>query len=155
MDPSQKYWIMDPGEEGLAQNFNIFNTDLHLARQYYSYMTRQLRQQRLEYSLELLPSVSDGFPDRWVDDSSEENEHTGANKVAEEVIPIPLSVGLVMALQQPAKSQVFTADAAWFRDECDTLAYLDKSLGFVNGPGGLKTTSVFVAIGTQEPVFGC
>ncbi|RYO81428.1 hypothetical protein DL764_009768 [Monosporascus ibericus] len=53
--------------------------------------------------------------------------------------------GLVIALQQPAKSQVFTADVEWVRDECDTLAYLDKSLAFVNGPGGLKTTSVFDA----------
>ena len=53
--------------------------------------------------------------------------------------------GLVIALQQPAKSQVFTADVEWVRDECDTLAYLDKSLTFVNGPGGLKTTSVFDA----------
>ncbi|RAO69883.1 uncharacterized protein BHQ10_005895 [Talaromyces amestolkiae] len=53
--------------------------------------------------------------------------------------------GLVIALQQPAKSQVFTADVEWVRDECDTLAYLDKSLTFVNGPGGLRTTSVFDA----------
>jgi hypothetical protein len=53
--------------------------------------------------------------------------------------------GLIIALQQPAKSQVFTADVEWVRDECDTLAYLDKSLAFVNGPGGLKTTSVFDA----------
>ncbi|RYP91099.1 hypothetical protein DL770_002803 [Monosporascus sp. CRB-9-2] len=53
--------------------------------------------------------------------------------------------GLVVALQQPAKSQVFTADVEWVRDECDTLAYLDKSLAFVNGPGGLETTSVFDA----------
>lgn len=37
------------GEEGLAQNFSIFNPDPDLARQYYSYMTR------LEHSLELLP----------------------------------------------------------------------------------------------------
>jgi hypothetical protein len=53
--------------------------------------------------------------------------------------------GLVIALQQPAKSQVFTADVEWVRDECDTLAYLDNSLTFVNGPGGLITTSVFDA----------
>jgi len=53
--------------------------------------------------------------------------------------------GLVIALQQPAKSQVFTADFERVRDECNTLAYLDKSLAFVNGPGGLKTTSVFDA----------
>ncbi|KAH7071386.1 hypothetical protein BKA63DRAFT_535297 [Paraphoma chrysanthemicola] len=53
--------------------------------------------------------------------------------------------GLVIALQQPARSQVFTADVDWVRDECDTLAYLDKSLAFVNGPGGLETTSVFDA----------
>ena len=53
--------------------------------------------------------------------------------------------GLVIALQQPAKSQDFTADVERVRDECDTLAYLDKSLTFVNGPGGLKTTNVFDA----------
>ncbi|EED24101.1 hypothetical protein TSTA_074800 [Talaromyces stipitatus ATCC 10500] len=53
--------------------------------------------------------------------------------------------GLVIALQQPAKSQVFTADVEWVRDQCDTLAYLDKSLTFLNGPGGLTTTSVFDA----------
>ncbi|KAI8632372.1 hypothetical protein F5Y19DRAFT_362181 [Xylariaceae sp. FL1651] len=53
--------------------------------------------------------------------------------------------GLVIALQQPAKSQVFTADVERVRDECATLAYLDESLAFVNGPGGLKTTSVFDA----------
>ncbi|KAH6691140.1 hypothetical protein BKA61DRAFT_684294 [Leptodontidium sp. MPI-SDFR-AT-0119] len=53
--------------------------------------------------------------------------------------------GLVIALQQPAKSQVFTANVEWVRDECNTLAYLDKSLAFINGPGGLKTTSVFDA----------
>jgi hypothetical protein len=53
--------------------------------------------------------------------------------------------GLVIALQQPAKSQVFTADVEWVQDECDTLAYLNKSLAFVNGPGGLNTTSVFDA----------
>ncbi|KAH7136150.1 hypothetical protein B0J11DRAFT_556701 [Dendryphion nanum] len=56
-----------------------------------------------------------------------------------------LTGGMVVALQQPAKSQVFTADVERVRDECDTLAYLDKSLTFVNGPGGLKTTSVFDA----------
>ncbi|PQE27949.1 hypothetical protein CJF30_00009155 [Rutstroemia sp. NJR-2017a BBW] len=53
--------------------------------------------------------------------------------------------GLVIALQQPAKSQVFTADVEWVRAECDTLTYLDESLAFVNGSGGLKTTSVFDA----------
>ncbi|KAH8693600.1 hypothetical protein BGW36DRAFT_301445 [Talaromyces proteolyticus] len=53
--------------------------------------------------------------------------------------------GLVIALQQPAKSQVFTADVEWVRDESATLAYLDKSLAFVNDSGGLKTTSVFDA----------
>jgi hypothetical protein len=53
--------------------------------------------------------------------------------------------GLVIALQQPAKSQVFTADVDWVRDECATLAYLDKSLAFVDGPGGLNSTSVFDA----------
>ncbi|KAH7355445.1 hypothetical protein BKA65DRAFT_582379 [Rhexocercosporidium sp. MPI-PUGE-AT-0058] len=53
--------------------------------------------------------------------------------------------GLVIALQQPAKSQVFTRDVEWVRDGCDTLTYLDKSLAFMNGPGGLKTTSIFDA----------
>jgi hypothetical protein len=53
--------------------------------------------------------------------------------------------GLVIALQQPAKSQVFTSDVEWVRDECNTLAYLDKSLAFMSGPGGLKTTSIFDA----------
>ncbi|KFY03023.1 hypothetical protein V490_00317 [Pseudogymnoascus sp. VKM F-3557] len=43
--------------------------------------------------------------------------------------------GLVIALQQPAKSQVFTTDVKWVRDECPTLAYLDKSLAFISGPG--------------------
>ncbi|KAH7407171.1 hypothetical protein BKA64DRAFT_572522 [Cadophora sp. MPI-SDFR-AT-0126] len=56
-----------------------------------------------------------------------------------------LTGGLVIALQQPAKSQVFTADVQWVRDECNTLAYLNKSLAFINGPGGLSTTSVFDA----------
>ncbi|KAH7303673.1 hypothetical protein B0I35DRAFT_415015 [Stachybotrys elegans] len=53
--------------------------------------------------------------------------------------------GLVVALQQPSKSQVYTADVEWVRDECDTLAYLDKSLAFFDGPGGLEATSVFDA----------
>lgn len=53
--------------------------------------------------------------------------------------------GLVIALQQPAKSQVFTAEVERVLDECNTLAYLDKSLAFMNSPGGLKTTSVFDA----------
>ncbi|KAL2074839.1 hypothetical protein VTL71DRAFT_8618 [Oculimacula yallundae] len=53
--------------------------------------------------------------------------------------------GLVIALQQPTKSQVFTTDMEWVQGECETLTYLDKSLAFLNGPGGLKTTSVFDA----------
>lgn len=56
-----------------------------------------------------------------------------------------LTGGLVIALQQPTKSQVFTTDVEKIQDECETLAYLDKSLAFMNGPGGLKTTSVFDA----------
>ncbi|KAH8748785.1 hypothetical protein BGZ57DRAFT_935194 [Hyaloscypha finlandica] len=35
--------------------------------------------------------------------------------------------GLVIALQQPAKSQVFTTDVEWVRDECDTLAWTSRS----------------------------
>jgi hypothetical protein len=53
--------------------------------------------------------------------------------------------GLVIALQQPAKSQVFTADVEWVRGDCDTLAYLDKSLAFLDSRAGLKATSVFDA----------
>jgi hypothetical protein len=53
--------------------------------------------------------------------------------------------GLVIALLQPAKTQVYTPDFQWVRDECPTLAYLEESLAFVNGPGGLATTSVFDA----------
>lgn len=53
--------------------------------------------------------------------------------------------GLVIALLQPAKTQVYTADYEWVRDECPTLAYLEETLAFVNGPGGLATTSVFDA----------
>jgi hypothetical protein len=53
--------------------------------------------------------------------------------------------GLVIALQQPAKFQVFTPDVEWVRDKCNTLAYLDKSLAFMNDPAGLKSTSVFDA----------
>jgi hypothetical protein len=53
--------------------------------------------------------------------------------------------GLVIALQQPAKSQVYTKDVEWVRDQCNTLDYLEKSLTFINGPGGLETTSVFDA----------
>lgn len=53
--------------------------------------------------------------------------------------------GLVIALLQPAKSQVYTPDFQWVKDECPTLAYLEKALAFVNGPGGLANTSVFDA----------
>lgn len=53
--------------------------------------------------------------------------------------------GLVIALLQPAKTQVYTPDFQWVKDECPTLAYLEESLAFVNGPGGLATTSVFDA----------
>ncbi|KAH6640042.1 hypothetical protein BKA67DRAFT_528432 [Truncatella angustata] len=53
--------------------------------------------------------------------------------------------GVVIALQQPAKSQVFTADVEWVRDECASLAYLNKCLEFVESTGGMKTTSVFDA----------
>lgn len=53
--------------------------------------------------------------------------------------------GLVIALLQPAKSQVYTPDFKRVKDECATLAYLDESLAFVNDPGGLATTSVFDA----------
>ncbi|KAH8656004.1 hypothetical protein BGZ60DRAFT_472729 [Tricladium varicosporioides] len=53
--------------------------------------------------------------------------------------------GLVIALLQPAKTQVYTSDFKWVKDECSTLAYLDESLAFVNGSGGLTTTSVFDA----------
>lgn len=53
--------------------------------------------------------------------------------------------GLVIALLQPAKTQVYTPDFQRGKDECSTLAYLEESLAFVNGPGGLATTSVFDA----------
>ncbi|PMD42914.1 hypothetical protein L207DRAFT_542414 [Hyaloscypha variabilis F] len=53
--------------------------------------------------------------------------------------------GLVIALLQPAKTQVYTPDFQWVKGECATLAYLDESVAFVNGPGGLATTSVFDA----------
>jgi hypothetical protein len=52
---------------------------------------------------------------------------------------------LVIALLQPAKTQIYTPDFQWVKDECPTLAYLEESLAFVNGPGGLATTSVFDA----------
>ncbi len=53
--------------------------------------------------------------------------------------------GLVVALLQPAKTQVYTGDFQWTKNECASLAYLDESLAFVNGPGGIATTSVFDA----------
>lgn len=53
--------------------------------------------------------------------------------------------GLVIALLQPAKTQVYTPDFHRVKDECTTLAYLEEALVFVNGPGGLATTSVFDA----------
>ena len=53
--------------------------------------------------------------------------------------------GLVIALLQPAKTQVYTPDFQWVKDECSTLAYLEESIAFVNGSGGLATTSVFDA----------
>ena len=53
--------------------------------------------------------------------------------------------GVVVALQQPAKSQVFTADLKRVRDECASLAYLNKCLEFVESTGGWNTTSVFDA----------
>lgn len=53
--------------------------------------------------------------------------------------------GLVIALLQPAKTQVYTPDFQWVKDECPTLAYLEESLAFVNGPEGLASTSVFDA----------
>ncbi|KAE9378588.1 hypothetical protein N431DRAFT_499384 [Stipitochalara longipes BDJ] len=53
--------------------------------------------------------------------------------------------GLVVALLQPAKTQIYTSDFQWVKDECATLAYLDESLAFLNSPGGLVTTSVFDA----------
>lgn len=53
--------------------------------------------------------------------------------------------GMVIALQQPAKSQVFTADVEWVRDECASLAYLNQCLEFVESSGGMNTTSVFDA----------
>jgi hypothetical protein len=53
--------------------------------------------------------------------------------------------GLVIALLQPTKTQVYTPDFQWVKGECATLAYLEESLAFVDGPGGLVTTSVFDA----------
>ena len=53
--------------------------------------------------------------------------------------------GLAIALQQPAKSQIFTADVRQVKDECKSLAYLDRALAFLNGPAGVGTTSVFDA----------
>ncbi|KAI4153415.1 MAG: hypothetical protein LQ340_002329, partial [Diploschistes diacapsis] len=53
--------------------------------------------------------------------------------------------GLVIALLQPAKTQVYTTDFQGVKDECPTLAYLEEALAFVSGPGGLVTTSVFDA----------
>ncbi|XMA07853.1 hypothetical protein WAI453_000644 [Rhynchosporium graminicola] len=53
--------------------------------------------------------------------------------------------GLIIALQQPTKSQDFTADFKKVQDQCETLSYLDKSLAFMNDSGGLETTSVFDA----------
>lgn len=51
--------------------------------------------------------------------------------------------GLVVALLQPARTRIYTADFQWVKDNCPTLAYLEESLAFVNGPGGLANTSVF------------
>lgn len=53
--------------------------------------------------------------------------------------------GLVIALLQPAKSQVYTADVHWVKDQCASLAYLHDSLSFLDGSGGLIMTSVFDA----------
>ncbi|OAP60878.1 hypothetical protein AYL99_05880 [Fonsecaea erecta] len=53
--------------------------------------------------------------------------------------------GLVIALLQPAKTQIYTEDFQWVKDESPTLAYLQESLAFVNGPGSLASTSVFDA----------
>ena len=53
--------------------------------------------------------------------------------------------GLVIALLQPAKSQVYTVDFQRVKNECPTLAYLEEALAFVNGSGSLSTTSVFDA----------
>jgi hypothetical protein len=56
-----------------------------------------------------------------------------------------LTGGLVVALQQPAKSQIFSVDVDLVRDECASLAYLNKCLKFVESAGGMETTSVFDA----------
>jgi hypothetical protein len=53
--------------------------------------------------------------------------------------------GLVVALLQPAKTQIYTPGFQLVKDECATLAYLEESLAFVTGLGGLATTSVFDA----------
>lgn len=53
--------------------------------------------------------------------------------------------GLVIALLQPAKSQVYAADFQRVKNECPTLAYLEEALAFVNGSGSLSNTSVFDA----------
>ena len=54
-------------------------------------------------------------------------------------------VGVEIALLQPAKTQIYTEDVQWVKDECPTLAYLEESLASVNGPRRLATTSVFDA----------
>jgi hypothetical protein len=38
--------------------------------------------------------------------------------------------GLVIALLQPAKTQIYTEDVQWVKNECPTLAYLKESLAF-------------------------
>jgi hypothetical protein len=53
--------------------------------------------------------------------------------------------GLVVALLQPAKNQIYTSNVQWVKGQCATLAYLEESIAFVTGRNGLATTSVFDA----------
>jgi hypothetical protein len=53
--------------------------------------------------------------------------------------------GVVFALLQPAKSQVYTKNYEQVKNECASLAYLDDTIKFVTGSEGLNGTSVFDA----------
>lgn len=61
--------------------------------------------------------------------------------------------GVVIALLQPAKSQVYTADFPSVNSQCPTLAYLQSAVCSIAGPEGWSSTSVFDAFPfITEPV---
>ena len=88
--------------------------------------------------------IVEGFGNSMVrDNGTFPSQHEAA--FAEWLAKPDMTGGLVVALLQPAKTQEYTPDFQRVKGECATLAYLDESLIFLTGRGGLATTSVFDA----------